>query len=566
VDSAAVHRQARELQRRFERFRRESLTMKLGGRGSGCDETVGRMCWRHDWNPDWEPDPPQPEVSEKRRELLASLSELNAIVPGDGWIMGQRVRYLVESQEWSAALDLARYQCASSASWCMALEGYALHRRGRILEAEMAFRGALRAMESGEAHDWSRPGVVPEPDALDWIAEGDSPHGEWADREALFWALSDPFGLVPGNERWTEHLARMTESRIMRRGRNAFGLSWGRDLEELLLRYGPEVGWERIAPAPGSSVEATIIGREDPRGRQFTPPARVLEKLPEVEEREWRLEEQRPREAYAPPAAPVLGVLESQVAAFRRGDSLLIVAYVGPDSASLPDAPPANWWRGPAPGPISPVRGLFLLRPGDAPAWRGRSLEGASGPVSATVPRGRHLASLESMIPDLHWGARERFAVGLEALPPGVVGLSDVLLLESDAPAPLDPEAAASLLYPGRRLRGDSEIRIGWEAYGLMPSAAPPVYRITLRSPSGPWPRRLAEWVGLSSRREPVRVEWRGPVPESPAPQFLTLDVALPYLEDGPYDLIVEMEAEGMEAVTSRIRVLVGPPSRFGGL
>ena len=54
-------------------------------------------------------------------------------------------------------------------------------------------------------------------------------------------------------------------------------------------------------------------------------------------------------------------------------------------------------------------------------------------------------------------------------------------------------------------------------------------------------------------------MEWRGPVPLTPGAQFLTLDVALPVLEDGPYDLVVEMRAEGMEPVATRTRVFVGP-------
>ena len=45
----------------------------------------------------WEPDPEPEAVAAARGDLLHSLDSLAAILPGDRWIFGQRIRYLVEA-------------------------------------------------------------------------------------------------------------------------------------------------------------------------------------------------------------------------------------------------------------------------------------------------------------------------------------------------------------------------------------------------------------------------------------------------------------------------------------
>ncbi|HVG46423.1 MAG TPA: hypothetical protein VM890_16885, partial [Longimicrobium sp.] len=98
-DSALVLRGARAAQASFERTRYRNLpwTESRGGGGS-CDERIGRFCIYHDdTETDWTP-PPEPEaVKRARAALVAALDRAAAATPGDAWIAGQRVRYLVQS-------------------------------------------------------------------------------------------------------------------------------------------------------------------------------------------------------------------------------------------------------------------------------------------------------------------------------------------------------------------------------------------------------------------------------------------------------------------------------------
>jgi hypothetical protein len=70
-----------------------------------------------------------------RARLLATLDSIGALLPGDRWILGQRVRYFMEAGRPLAADSMA-VQCAgrtavsATASWCLALAGYTAQQLG----------------------------------------------------------------------------------------------------------------------------------------------------------------------------------------------------------------------------------------------------------------------------------------------------------------------------------------------------------------------------------------------------------------------------------------------------
>ena len=131
-------------------------------------------------------------------------------------------------------------------------------------------------MEEREAAAWWDPELV-----LDDAGRrrwSDLSPGERAGRMRGVWALADPLLIVPGNDRLTEHWARRTVSRIRERARNPYGMSWGSDLEELTVRYGWEVAWERAEPSSYALAEpAAAIGRHHPERRPLMPPGKALE-------------------------------------------------------------------------------------------------------------------------------------------------------------------------------------------------------------------------------------------------------------------------------------------------
>src|SRR3954469_17321158 len=86
---------------------------------------VGRFC---EWHP-LTPDDAIPEegdgIRAARAELLRDLEKANTTLPGDDWLVGQRVRYMIEDHD-TATIGVAR-SCRASKWWCDALLGLALH-------------------------------------------------------------------------------------------------------------------------------------------------------------------------------------------------------------------------------------------------------------------------------------------------------------------------------------------------------------------------------------------------------------------------------------------------------
>src|SRR5262249_19894795 len=73
-----------------------------------------------------------------RAMLLDSLAYFDRLHPGDSWITGERVRFLVDQRETAAAIALAR-SCAADKVWCAQLTGYALDAANDFAAAYSAF-------------------------------------------------------------------------------------------------------------------------------------------------------------------------------------------------------------------------------------------------------------------------------------------------------------------------------------------------------------------------------------------------------------------------------------------
>src|SRR6185436_207346 len=182
-----------------------------------------------------------------RATLVAALDRAAAATPGDAWIAGQRVRYLVQSGRLADAARAAR-ECRAERWWCLALAGYALHFARDYTAAASAFAAAADAMPPAERRAWDE--LTPAVTDMDAKALRRMDPAARAAAVRRLWWLADPFWTDVGNDRLTEHYARLVADRFEERARSSEGVFWSDDLSEILVRWGQPTGWERLHPRP----------------------------------------------------------------------------------------------------------------------------------------------------------------------------------------------------------------------------------------------------------------------------------------------------------------------------
>jgi hypothetical protein len=538
ADSARLARLARHEQERFERFRRHRLPRTEASGGGECDERLGRFCLRYGGaGPDRTP-PPEPEaVAERRERLLERLSETALRQPGDAWVVGQRVFYLIEAGRPEEARRAVEH-CAAAPWWCAALLGYVHHESGAYAEAEAAFDRALAAMPPPQAERWSEIGVLLDSDDRRTLRRMDA-HERAAMLRRLWW-LADPLWMVSGNERRSEHFARRVHAEVRARAASAEGISWGRDLEELILRYGPPIDREWMRGPVFSPYSESMVFYFSPRGRPFLPRVRPLAEGGPAAVDLWPDAGERSRDAYAPGYTEHFGGLEPQVAVFRRGvDAVLVAGFdIQPDSAAR--------------GEVVDLT-LFVATSEDAAPARVRIPEsGLRGAVAAVVPAAPSVYSLEAMATGSRRAFRDRRGLVLEPLPAGEAAISDILLLRDAEPLPHSLEDAVPRARGSDVVRAGETVGLYWELYNVAGEAA---VSVTLEGETGRL-RRFAEAVGLAASRAPLRVRWRErPDGDTMAPRSLT--IRIPDLRPGVYRLRVSAAVARGEPLVAERRIQV---------
>jgi hypothetical protein len=533
-DSVDARKRALRAQNRFEQVRRFNLPLRFTGAGNVCDARIGRFCQWNDEDPST-PKEPKP-IREARNALLATLDSAAARSPNDDWIAGQRLRYLVEAGRDSAALKAAR-ECSGTGWWCDALRGLALHELGDDAASDSAFRSALRGMPESERCRWSDISILlDDAQRKRYGKVGCGRKGEIATR---LWWLADPFLAIPGNDRETEHYARQTMSMILDGTRAGYGIRWGDDLRELLVRYGWSRFWTRSPGPTADPHEGAISGHEAAPNYHFFPESLKIDSVADIGDSTWNLHNQYSAERYSPKIAPAFADLAPQLALFRRGDSVqVVVAYdVSGDTA----------FAGPA-----LHSALVLARDEHEQPLISQSAF-ARGWYSLTVDATPHLLSLEAWNPEKKRGARLRSGLRLALRNPRSVTVSDILLFDAAAPEATDlssilPHALGSLTIQGGRKLG-----LYWETYGLARAdSALPVSLTLTRFDEGIL-RKLAQSIGLSTRSTPLSIAWsETPALGGIATRSVVLDLSL--IPRGHYRLKLELTPAGSPPVsTTRI-------------
>ncbi|HBD97829.1 MAG TPA: hypothetical protein DC060_06485, partial [Gemmatimonadetes bacterium] len=333
LDSTEVLEQMHDLQEDFERYRESRIPVEMERAGAGyCDERIGRICiWFGGEEEEGFPGEFR-EVGQARIELIRSLSDAFEQV-SDRWIIGQWVNYLVESRNMGEAERVATECGIQETWWCSALLGYVLHVWTRYVPAEAAFREALAAMPDEEWEEWTTPRYIFSRDAE---REFNSASPTERDQKwELYWRLSDPLFLFEGNDRLTDHFARWVVAKNREDSGVPLGLEWEEDMEETLIRYGRNTGYSRThnpGRSFGGGLQDTrrMVGHHHPKSRGYLFPEAFLESPSDIPPESWITAPREARTWYAPPYAPDMRALETQVGRFRRGDQMLVVGAYRP--------------------------------------------------------------------------------------------------------------------------------------------------------------------------------------------------------------------------------------------
>jgi hypothetical protein len=531
-DSVAALRSAQRAQQAFESRRGFLAPRTLGSRAvdGDCDEKIGRFCyWYGD---DRVPLPREPdEIKIARRHLLDLLDSAAAQLPGDWWIAGQRVRYLVESERFAEAYAVAR-SCRTDRWWCEALEGFARHAAGDDVGADTVYAAALADMPDGLRCRWTD--LTP---LLDGMLRHRFRELDCASRAAFaarLWWLAQPLLSRPGNDRRVEHFARLTMVRMLERAGSAWASPLADDLRELTLRYGWPVAWSQD-PTNELNDARDVTGHERIPAFHFFPD---VEPTHDPRVAAWTLQPPRPHERYAPPYATTFETLAPDFAVFPRPDStVLVVAF---------DLTRDTLWLGAPPELVA----VLAADERTAPVVARDERSTPRGVLVAAAPWPASLAGFE-VTREPHRAGRAR--VALAPRDSGSVRLSDPLVFD-----PLDPvdslpqqlDLVLPFVHGPARVAPGARIGLYWEAYGLVPNE-PIETAVEVTPLKTGLLRRLGGWIGLGKRPH-TSLAWR----EVARPQrgivgrAVALDVQS--LEPGPYRVAVTVRARGHDVTTVR--------------
>ena len=503
---------------------------------------VGRFC---EWHPDSQ-DYVVPEegndIRRARAELLRDLEKASTTLPGDDWIVGQRVRYLVEARD-TAAIAVAR-SCHASKWWCEALLGIALHVDGNFAGADSAFAMALDDMPSLARCDWTNLSPL-----LDGDIRGAYQKMSCAEREvvnARIWWMADPLYMTPGNERRTEHFSRVLQTVLQRDAVNTYGTSWGRDLAELIVRFGWAEKWTQEAWPARYEVRPVITGHEREPGFHFFLTRRPPDSVAQIADSLFDIYQLPLREQYSPAYTRAFVRLDAQVARFRRGDSTRVVAAYDVRADTI-------FGR-------REFAATLAVMPDEATApFR---IEVAKSPaknvLTVTTPWKSQLVGVELLARDSAGAARWRSGLAGVPLDSGGVSVSDLLFVDGGPSLPVDLDDAIARAHGGLKFRRDTKVGLFWEIYGKtsVDSALP--ISLTIMPIDEGFLRRAFRALHIAPRATPLNVRWQ----ENGASGVLSarsvlLDLSL--VPPGRY--AVKLEVGGYPtAVTSRLIEVTAAP------
>ena len=551
---------AQSAQAAFERIRRLHLPRYRGRtpQGRSCPEPVG-LNWCY-WYDESSTMPPEPDTIARAREtLLRQLDSLGAASPGDNWISGQRVRYLIEANRPAQALEVAR-ACRTVGWWCDALAGLALHEAQRYAEAETTFDRILATMPAREQCQWRDLTPYLDDDTRRvYLRHGCGTPERAAFESRVWWFARTRYGLA-GNDSRTEHFARLTYALIMRDAASAYARGFDEAERELLIRFGwprqwamdglRPVGGPMMGPPEDPSMRINVIGAEPTPAHRFIPPANVLTSPASSDSTEWAVQLPPVIARYHPKYASTLLMLEHQQGLFRRGDTALVVlAY---DVSRVPGLAGQR------------LDGALVLTPGTTPGGQAtiRRDVPARGTLTVRAPWGPLLMSAEiaadsaSTLVRARYGIRPPFAIGAR------VSLSDLLFFTPYGADPTTVEEVLPHALATQRVRAREKVGIYWEAYNTNPAGEPMTISLVVAPETAEENGRMSRAtraLRLSRNTEPVSLSVADRSARGSRTTPRSVEIDLSSLRPGDYLVQLEIDVAGQYTVRADRRITVVP-------
>ena len=493
LDSSEISHRARDRQAQFESRRRHMLPRFSSGTADHC-VIIGRFC---EWHPNLQgytiPDEGD-DIRHLRAELLRDLEKAGDALPGDDWIVGQRIRYLVEGHDTSA-MTVAR-SCRSTKWWCDALLGLAFHVNGNFAMADSVFSVALDKMPAPTRCHWVNLSPLLDDDVRDAYRRMSCARREAAN--ARIWWVADPLYMTPGNERRTEHFSRVLNTVLQQDAANTYGSTWGGDLAELTLRFGWAEKWTQEPPTGiYLTAQLSVSGHEPEPGFHFFLTQWPPDSLAQIVDSLFEIRQFPPREQYAPAYARSFTGLDAQVARFRRGDSTRIVAAYDVSSDTI--------FR----------RHKFaaaLIAMGNEATSPSMTEVAESPPknvITVSTPWKSQLIGVELLAKDSAGAARWRTGFAEMPVDSGTVSVSDLLFVDGSPSLPSDLNEAIPQAHGGTRFRRDKQVGLFWEVYGKTPVDSALPISLTITPIDEGFFRRAFRALRIATKLTPVNIRWQ---------------------------------------------------------
>jgi hypothetical protein len=540
IDSTDILDHAKDQQASFEIRRRRMLPrFYIGSVDQNHCMTVGRFCeWRPNLKDYTIPDEGR-DIVRARGELLRDLEHASALVPGDDWIMGQRIRYMIEAHD-SSTVAVAR-ACRATKWWCSALLGLSLHVRGDFLAADSAYAIALDEMPSALRCHWMNLSPLLDDDIRGTYHKMTCAQREAADQR--IWWVSDPLYMMPGNERRTEHYSRVLHTMLQQTSVNTYGLSWGGDLAELILRF----GWaEKWTQEPSRSMypeaKASIVGHEREPGYHFFLTQRPPDSLSQIVDSVFDIFQFPPIEQYSPAYTRGFVRLDAQVARFRRGDSTRVVAAYDVTADTIF-------------GKHKFAAAVVAM--GDESTTPSMTLLDSSptkNVITVMTPWREQLIGVELLAKDSTAAARWRSGFAEIPLDSGKISVSDLLFVDGAPSLPTNLDDAIARAHGGTKFRRNVQVGLFWELYGSTPADSALPVTLTITPVDVSLLRRAFHVLRIATRPEPLNIRWQeNGAAGVMSPRSVVLDLSA--VPSGKYAVKLEVGTAGGTSTTRVIEV-----------